>query len=79
MLIAGMTLVGTPSFDDYYFVFQSSDDAAFTKQKRMQAMIVTSQSDKIIEKSINDCIAVQPLSTMLKGPYNHQESRLTRG
>ena len=42
------------------FVSSRVTDAVFTKQKRMQAMIVTNHPDKVIEKSIKNCTAEQP-------------------
>ena len=52
MLIAGLTFGWKYALYSMITIFVSSrvTDAVFTKQKRMQAMIVTSQPDAIIEK-----------------------------
>ena len=62
-----------PLFDDYHFCVQSSADAVFTKQKRMQAMIVTSQPDKIIEKIHKRLHRGATIIHNAEGTYNHQE------
>ena len=70
MLIAGLTFGWKYALYSMITIFVSSrvTDAVFTKQKRMQAMIVTSQPDAIIEKIHKNCIVEQPLSTMQKEP-----------
>ncbi len=52
------------------FVSSRVTDAVFYQVKRMQAMIVTSQPDAIIEKIHKNCIVEQPLSTMQKRTHN---------
>ncbi len=62
MLIAGLTFGWKYALYSMITIFVSSrvTDAVFTKQKRMQAMIVTNHPEKVIEKSIKNCTAEQP-------------------
>ena len=55
------------------FVSSRVTDAVFTKQKRMQAMIVTSQPDKIIEKIHKRLHRGATIIHNAEGTYNHQE------
>ena len=77
MLIAGLTFGWKYALYSMITIFVSSrvTDAVFTKQKRMQAMIVTSQPDAIIEKIHKNCIVEQPLSTMQKEPITIRKKR----
>ena len=55
------------------FVSSRVTDAVFTKQKRMQAMIVTSQPDAIIEKIHKKLHRGATIIHNAEGTYNHQE------
>ena len=75
MLIAGMTFGWKYALYSMITIFVSSrvTDAVFTKQKRMQAMIVTSQPDKIIEKIHKRLHRGATIIHNAEGTYNHQE------
>ena len=62
MLIAGLTFGWEYALYSMITIFVSSrvTDAVFTKQKRMQAMIVTNHPEKVIEKIHKNCTAEQP-------------------
>ena len=62
MLIAGLTFGWKYALYSMITIFVSSrvTDAVFTKQKRMQAMIVTNHPEKVIEKIHKNVTAVQP-------------------
>ena len=55
------------------FVSSRVTDAVFTKQKRMQAMIVTNHPEKVIEKIHKKLHRGQPWSTMQKEPIITRE------
>ncbi len=57
-----------PLLYDYHLCIEPCwTDAVFTA-KRMQAMIVTNNPDKVIAKIHKNCTAEQPWSTMQKEP-----------
>ena len=75
MLIAGLTFGWKYALYSMITIFVSSrvTDAVFTKQKRMQAMIVTSQPDAIIEKIHKRLHRGATIIHNAEGTYNHQE------
>lgn len=75
MLIAGLTFGWKYALYSMITIFVSSrvTDAVFTKQKRMQAMIVTSQPDAIIEKIHKKLNRGATIIHNAEGTYNHQE------
>ena len=75
MLIAGLTFGWKYALYSMITIFVSSrvTDAVFTKQKRMQAMIVTSQPDAIIEKIHKKLHRGATIIHNAEGTYNHQE------
>lgn len=74
MLIAGLTFGWKYALYSMITIFVSSrvTDAVFTKQKRMQAMIVTSQPDAIIEKIHKKLHRGATIIHNAEGTYNHQ-------
>ena len=74
MLIAGLTFGWKYALYSMIPIFVSSrvTDAVFTKQKRMQAMIVTSQPDDIIEKIHKKLHRGATIIHNAEGTYNHQ-------
>ena len=70
MLIAGLTFALYSMIT--IFVSSRVTDAVFTKQKRMQAMIVTSQPDAIIEKIHKKLHRGATIIHNAEGTYNHQ-------
>lgn len=74
MLIAGLTFGWKYALYSMITIFVSSrvTDAVFTKQKRMQAMIVTSQPDDIIEKIHKKLHRGATIIHNAEGTYNHQ-------
>ena len=75
MLIAGLTFGWKYALYSMITIFVSSrvTDAVFTKQKRMQAMIVTSHPDAIIEKIHKKLNRGATIIHNAEGTYNHQE------
>jgi len=75
MLIAGLTFGWKYALYSMITIFVSSrvTDAVFTKQKRMQAMIVTSHPDAIIEKIHKKLNRGATIIHNVEGTYNHQE------
>ena len=75
MLIAGLTFGWKYALYSMITIFVSSrvTDAVFTKQKRMQDMIVTSHPDAIIEKIHKKLNRGATIIHNAEGTYNHQE------
>ena len=75
MLIAGLTFGWKYAIYSMITIFVSSrvTDAVFTKQKRMQAMIVTSHPDAIVEKIHKKLNRGATIIHNAEGTYNHQE------
>lgn len=75
MLIAGLTFGWKYALYSMITIFVSSrvTDAVFTKQKRMQAMIVTSHPDAIVEKIHKKLNRGTTIIHNAEGTYNHQE------
>ena len=75
MLIAGVTFGWTYALYSMITIFVSSrvTDAVFTKQKKMQAMIITSHPEKVIEKIHNRLHRGATMINGAEGTYNHQE------
>ena len=75
MLIAGLTFGWKYALYSMITIFVSSrvTDAVFTKQKRMQAMIVTSHPDAIVEKIHKKLNRGATIIHNADGTYNHQE------
>ena len=75
MLIAGLTFGWKYALNSMITIFASSrvTDAVFTKQKRMQAMIVTSHPDAIVEKIHKKLNRGATIIHNAEGTYNHQE------
>ena len=75
MLIAGLTFGWKYALYSMITIFVSSrvTDAVFTKQKRMQAMIVTSHPDAIVEKIHKKLNRGATIIHNSEGTYNHQE------
>ena len=75
MLIAGLTFGWKYALYSMSTIFVSSrvTDAVFTKQKRMQAMIVTSHPDAIVEKIHKKLNRGATIIHNAEGTYNHQE------
>lgn len=74
MLIAGLTFGWQYALYSMITIFVSSrvTDAVFTKQKRMQAMIVTSNPDAVIEKIHNKLHRGATMIHDAEGTYNHE-------
>ena len=74
MLIAGLTFGWKYALYSMITIFVSSrvTDAVFTKQKRMQAMIVTSNPDAVIEKIHNKLHRGATMIHDAEGTYNHE-------
>ena len=75
MLIAGLTFGWKYALYSMITIFVSSrvTDAVFTKQKRMQAMLVTSHPDAIVEKIHKKLNRGATIIHNAEGTYNHQE------
>ena len=75
MLIAGLTFGWKYALYSMITIFVSSrvTDAVFTKQKRMQAMIVTSHPDAIVEKIHKKLNRGATIIHNAEGTYNYQE------
>ena len=78
MLIAGLTFGWTYALYSMITIFVSSrvTDAVFTKQKKMQAMIITSCPDKVIEKIHKRLHRGATMINGAEGTYNHQEKAI---
>ena len=74
MLIAGLTFGWKYALYSMITIFVSSrvTDAVFTKQKRMQATIVTSNPDAVIEKIHNKLHRGATMIHDAEGTYNHE-------
>ena len=74
MLIAGLTFGWQYALYSMITIFVSSrvTDAVFTKQKRMQAMIVTSNPDAVIEKIHHKLHRGATMIHDAEGTYNHE-------
>ena len=74
MLIAGLTFGWKYALYSMITIFVSSrvTDAVFTKQKKMQAMIVTSNPDTVIEKIHNKLHRGATIIHDAEGTYNHE-------
>ena len=75
MLIAGVTFGWKYALYSMITIFVSSrvTDAVFTKQKKMQAMIITSQPDRVIQKIHKKLHRGATMIHDAEGTYNHQE------
>ena len=74
MLIAGLTFGWKYALYSMITIFVSSrvTDAVFTKQKRMQATIVTNNPDAVIEKIHNRLHRGATIIHDAEGTYNHE-------
>lgn len=74
MLIAGLTFGWEYAFYSMITIFVSSrvTDAIFTKQKRMQAMIITSYPEKVIKKIHHRLHRGATIVNGAEGTYNHE-------
>ena len=74
MLIAGLTFGWKYALYSMITIFVSSrvTDAVFTKQKRMQAMIVTNNPDKVIAKIHKKFHRGATMIHDAEGTYNHE-------
>ena len=74
MLIAGLTFGWKYALYSMITIFVSSrvTDAVFTKQKKMQATIVTSNPDAVIEKIHNKLHRGATIIHDAEGTYNHE-------
>ena len=75
MLIAGLTFGWEYALYSMITIFVSSrvTDAVFTKQKRMQAMIITSHPDRVIDKIHNKLHRGATVIHGAEGTYNHEK------
>ena len=75
MLIAGLTFGWEYALYSMITIFGSSrvTDAVFTKQKRMQAMIITSHPDRVIDKIHNKLHRGATVIHGAEGTYNHEK------
>lgn len=78
MLIAGVTFGWKYALYSMITIFVSSrvTDAVFTKQKKMQAMIITSQPDRVIQKIHKKLHRGATMIHDAEGTYNHQEKTI---
>ena len=78
MLIAGLTFGWTYALYSMITIFVSGrvTDAVFTKQKKMQAMIITSSPEKVIEKIHKRLHRGATMINGAEGTYNHQEKAI---
>lgn len=74
MLIAGVTFGWKYALYSMITIFVSSrvTDAVFTKQKKMQAMIITSHPERVIEKIHKKLHRGATIINDAEGTYNHQ-------
>ena len=75
MLIAGLTFGWTYALYSMITIFVSSrvTDAVFTKQKKMQAMIITSHAEKVINKIHSQIHRGVTIVNEAEGTYNHEK------
>ncbi|MEW4354768.1 YitT family protein [Streptococcus pneumoniae] len=75
MLIAGVTFGWKYALYSMITIFVSSrvTDAVFTKQKRMQAMIITNQPEQVIKKIHTRLHRGATIIHGAEGTYNHEE------
>lgn len=75
MLIAGLTFGWTYALYSMITIFVSSrvTDAVFTKQKKMQAMIITSHAEKVIQKIHSQINRGVTIVNEAEGTYNHEK------
>ena len=75
MIIAGVTFGWKYALYSMITIFVSSrvTDAVFTKQKRMQAMIITSYPEAVIEKIHNKLHRGATIINGAEGTYNHEK------
>lgn len=75
MLIAGVTFGWKYALYSMITIFVSSrvTDAVFTKQKKMQAMIITSHPERVIEKIHKKLHRGATMINDAEGTYNHQQ------
>lgn len=75
MLIAGMTFGWEYALYSMITIFVSSrvTDAVFTKQKRMQAMIITSHPEEVINKIHHKLHRGATIINGAEGTYNHEQ------
>ena len=78
MLIAGLTFGWKYALYSMITIFVSSrvTDAVFTKQKKMQATIVTSNPDAVIEKIHNKLHRGATIIHDAEGTYNHERKAI---
>lgn len=74
MTVAGMTFDWKYALYSMIALFVSSrmTDAVFVKQKRMQAMIITSQPDKVIQRIHSKLHRGVTIINEAEGAYNHE-------
>ena len=75
MLIAGVIFGWKYALYSMITIFVSSrvTDAVFTKQKKMQAMIITSHPERVIEKIHKKLHRGATIINDAEGTYNHQQ------
>lgn len=75
MLIAGLTFGWEYALYSMITIFVSSrvTDAVFTKQKRMQAMIITSHPERVIDKIHNKLHRGATIINGAEGTYNREQ------
>lgn len=78
MLIAGVTFGWKYALYSMITIFVSSrvTDAVFTKQKKMQAMIITSHPERVIEKIHKKLHRGATIINDAEGTYNHQQKAI---
>ncbi|MBP2623907.1 YitT family protein [Streptococcus oricebi] len=78
MVIAGLTFGWTYALYSMITIFVSSrvTDAVFTKQKRMQAMIITSKPDQVIDKIHHKLHRGATMISSVEGTYNHERKTI---
>ena len=75
MIIAGVTFGWKYALYSMITIFVSSrvTDAVFTKQKKMQAMIITSHPEEVIDKIHNKLHRGATMVNGAEGTYNHEK------
>lgn len=78
MLIAGLTFGWKYALYSMITIFVSSrvTDAVFTKQKKMQAMIITNQPERVIKKIHNRLHRGATCINDAEGTYNHEKKAI---
>ena len=78
MLIAGVTFGWKYALYSMITIFVSSrvTDAVFTKQKKMQAMIITSHPERVIEKIHKKLHRGATIINDAEGTYDHQQKAI---